>query len=390
MKTITIKATPIFDKIAATKKRYCINQGGTRSSKTYSLMQWAYVLAHQQSNKTISIVSETMPHLRRGAMKDFFDFLKNNNLYDPRAHHETNNTYKVGKSVIEFFSVDTPDKVHGPGRDYLFVNEIQNLKYETFFHLAQRTNEQIFADYNPTHDFWIFKKYLDEPAYKNDIEYIHSTIFDNPFVSQSIKKDVLIRAERDENYRKVYLLGEKGTLEGLIFPKITICDSMPVGNYTYGLDFGFSPDPTCLVKTLIQGENLYIQEILYRTELTGSDLVNSLPGLGLRKSYDEIFADGSRPEIISELVRNRYNCKPATKGEGSVKYGIDLMKRYNIHVTKESVNTIREFRNYQWIKTIDGDYTGKPMDAFNHSIDAIRYSLEKLKQNRNGRIKATC
>jgi len=349
-------------------------------------MQRAYMLALESKNCTISIVSETMPHLRKGAMKDFFDFLKQNDLYRKEAHHETNNTYKVGSSVIEFFSVDSQDKVHGPGRDYLFANEIQNLKYETFFHLSQRTNNQIFADFNPTYDFWVYKNFLEAPEYTGDITYIHSTIFDNPFVSEAIKKDVLIRASKDENYRRVYLLGEKGTIEGLVFPKWTAIDEIPsVGFTTYGLDFGFYPDPTAIIRTVRDGGKLYFQEKLYELSLTGSDLVRLLPSVGIRKGVDEIFADGSRPEIIEELRRAGYNCKAASKGDGSVKYGVDLIKRHNIFVTKSSVNLIKELRNCHYIKDKNGDYSGLISEKLNHLLDAARYSMEKLKQPGGGR-----
>ena len=347
-------------------------------------MQWAWMLGMRPDvkNKTISVVSETMPHLRRGAMKDFFDFLNANNLYFRKQHDMSHSTYRLGNNNrIEFFSLESAERVHGPSRDYLFANEIQNLKYETFFHLCQRTNIQVYADYNPTHDFCIFPKYLDLPDMADEIEYIHSTIFDNPFASDHIKKDVLRRSKYDENYRRVYLLGEKGSLEGLIFPNITIIPTMPEGlPYTYGLDFGFFPASTAIVKIIIQGDNLYIDEILYKTDLTARDMIRMLPGLGIRTMSDMIWADGARPEIIEEIKRAKYRVKAASKGPGSVTYGIDIMKRYKIHVTQRSVDTIREFRNYQWLKSSDGGYTGVPMDAFNDAIDAVRYGMEQVKK----------
>ena len=148
-----------------------------------------------------------MPHLRKGAMRDFFIFLKNNNLYNETDHNKSDNIYQVNKSIIEFFSVDTPGKVHGPERDYLFVNELQYIDYDTFFHLAQRTRKQIFADWNPVGEFWVYPEYVENPQYKDDITLIHSTLYDNPFLAPEIKRDILLRAERDPNYRRVYLDG---------------------------------------------------------------------------------------------------------------------------------------------------------------------------------------
>lgn len=371
--------TEIFWKNASSHKRFVFNQGGTRSSKTYSLVQLAWIIASQNNRKVISIVSETMPHLKKGAMRDFFIFLETFGLYEPKSHNRTDNIYKVGSSMIEFFSADSSDKVHGPGRDYLFANEIQNLTFETFFHLAQRTNVQIFADYNPTHAFWVYSKFLDEPEYRKHIDYIHSTIFDNRFVSEAIKNDVLIRAKNDANYRRVYLEGEPGTLEGLVFETFEIIENFPEGlNTVYGLDFGFTADPTALIKIAIKGESLYLQEIIYRTDLRNTDIIRLMVENRIRPNYDEITADSAEPKSVREIELAGFNIKGAEKGPDSVRNGIDNMKRFKIRVTKASVNLIKEFRNYSWITDRDGNATNKPSDIFNHGIDAARYGLQAL------------
>jgi len=371
-----IKTTDIFRKNLEASTRFVFNQGGTRSSKTYSLMQLVHHLAAcVLDNKIISVVSETMPHMKKGAMRDFFIFLAQYELYDPRCHNKSDNIYRIGTNIIEFFSADSPDKVHGPGRDYLFVNEIQNISYETFFHLAQRTNIRIYADYNPTNEFWVFDKFLNEPAYKDDITYIHSTIFDNPFVSDAIKKDVLIRSNSDSNYRKVYLEGEPGTLEGLVFEKFDIIDEMPDIESAYGLDWGFTNDPTAFVKVAIKGNDIFLHEMLYRSELTNSDLIGLIKSFGVRSNYDELFADSAEPKSIEDLRRAGFNIKPCIKGEDSIRKGIDKMKEFNLHVTKSSINLIRELRNYAWVMDKDGRPTNKPCDFMNHAIDAARYAI---------------
>jgi len=374
-----IQSTRIFKLNQAAKTRFVFNQGGTRSGKTFSLMQLAWLIASQENGKIISIVSETMPHLKKGAMRDFFQFLTSCNLYDPKAHNKTDNIYRVGTSIIEFFSADSSDKVHGPGRDYLFVNEIQNLTYETFFHLAQRTNIRVYADYNPTHSFWVYPNFINEPEYVSDLTYIHSTIYDNPFVSDAIKKDVLIRAAKDSNYRKVYLEGEPGTLEGLVFETFNIIGGMPEGlNYVYGLDFGYSNDPTALVRIAIKGENIFLDECIYRTGLTNSDIVALFKDHNIKPAYDEIIADSAEPKSIEEIKRAGYNIKPAVKGADSITNGISLIKQYNINITQRSTNIIKEFRNYAWVMDKNGNPTNKPSDVFNHSHDAIRYGVQAL------------
>ena len=374
-----LQATRIYQRNSDAQTRYVFNQGGTRSSKTYSLMQLAFLLCGKVDNKVISVVSETMPHLKKGAMRDFFAFLNKYNLYNPANHNKSDNIYKVGNSIIEFFSADSSDKVHGPGRDYLFVNEIQNLTYETFFHLAQRTNVRIYADYNPTHKFWVYPKYIDEPEYKDDLTYIHSTILDNPFVSEAIKKDVLIRAQNDTNYRKVYLEGVPGTLEGLIFESFNIIEQLPDGlNYVYGLDFGYTNDPTALVKIAVKENKLYIEELIYRTGLTNSDIIALMKQSGVRISYDEITADCAEPKSIAEKYREGLNIKPAEKGADSIVYGIDKIKQLRMNVTKGSTNLIKELRNYSWVMDRDGNPTNKPADVFNHGLDATRYGLQAI------------
>jgi phage terminase large subunit len=381
----TKRVDKIFDPCWKAKTRYVFCEGGTRSAKTFSINQVLYAIAVEATKPTvISIVSETMPHLKRGAMRDFFNWLISCKLYNPKNHNKTDNTYKVKKSTIEFFSADSPDKVHGPERDYVFINEVQNIKYEIFFHLAQRTRIRIFADWNPTEELFVHTKFLNDPQYKDDITYIHSTIFDNPFVSEEIKKDVLRRANVDDLYRTVYLEGKIGIREGLIFKNWDQVDKLPEkGKVKFGLDFGFTNDPSALIKVVETDNARYVDELLYQTEMLNRDIIKRMKKIGILENYDEIIADSAEPKSIEEIKRAGFNIKGAYKGPDSIKSGIDRIKSKQLYVTKRSINVIKELRNYSWVLDKDEKPTNKPIDGFNHALDALRYAIEEGKQISN-------
>lgn len=376
------KVNSIFWTMKEATTRYIFNEGGTRSGKTYSILQLFYALALDSEKPLVfSVVSETMPHLKKGAIRDFYSFLDANSIFFPEDQNKTDSTYKVKNSIIEFFSADSVGKVHGPERDYLFVNEIQNVSYEIFFHLSQRTRIQIFTDWNPTHEFFMHTHYLNDPLYKSDITYIHSTIFDNKFVSEEIKKEVLRRSERDENYKTIYLEGKIGRFEGLIFPNVQLIDEMPeTETRLFGLDFGYSHDPAALVEVIIQGENIYLDEIIYQTGLSNKALSLKMDEAGITKRVSKIFADSAEPKSIDDLYLDRWNIVGATKGADSLMWGISLMKEFNIHVTKSSLNLINEFRNYTFAKDKNGKELNVPIDLWNHGIDACRYAISMMQR----------
>lgn len=367
---LKIKTSNIYFKNLEAQTRFVFNEGGTRSTKTYSLNQVCYTLAaYSKEPLIISIVSETMPHLRKGAMRDFFIFLKNNGLYFESDHNKSDNIYQINRSIIEFFSVDSPGKVHGPERDYLFVNELQYIDYDTFFHLAQRTRKRIFADWNPVSEFWVYDQFINNPQYKEDITLIHSTLFDNPFLSPEIKKDILLRAARDENYKLVYLEGKIGRLEGVIYPNWEYGEfdnSLTAG---FGLDFGFHPDPDALVKIAIdeKRKKIYAKECFYLNDLQIADLKKAI-GLNA-KQHELIIADSEDPRMISEIRKAGFNVKPVVKYDGSVIEGIRLVQDYDIITDKESLNLVKELRNHTW----NDKKAGIPNPGFNHLLSGIRY-----------------
>ena len=370
---LEIITSDIYFKNRDAKTRYVFNEGGTRSTKTYSLNQVAYTLAGESTTTVIfSIVSETMPHLRKGAMRDFISFLKKNNLYSEKYHNKSENIYHVNNSIREFFSVDTPGRVHGPERDYLFVNELQYIDYDTFFHLAQRTRKQIYADWNPTSEFWVYEQYINNPQYKDDISIIHSTLYDNPFLSPEIKKDILLRAERDPNYKRVYLEGKIGMLEGVIYPNWSYGEFDTSLPYGFGLDFGFHPDPDAMVKVAVDEKNrkIYAKECFYANNLQISDLRKEVKLYA--RSHEAIIADSADPRMISELRSTPFNIKGVQKGEGSVIEGIRLVQDYDIVTDKESVNLVKELRNHTW----NDKKAGIPNKGFNHLLSGIRYYVQ--------------
>jgi phage terminase large subunit len=370
---LKIETTGIYFKNIEAKTRYIFNQGGSRSSKTYSINQAAYTIAATSKEPIIfSIVSETMPHLRKGAMRDFFQFLKYNNLYFEKDHNKSDSIYHINKSIIEFFSVDSPGKVHGPERDYLFVNELQYIDYDTFFHLAQRTRRQIFADWNPVNEFWVYPEFIENPQYKNDITFIHSTLFDNPFISEEIKKDILLRAARDPNYKRVYLEGLIGQLEGVIYPNWSYGEFDNSLTFGFGLDFGFHPDPDAMVKIAIDEKThkIYAKECFYLNDLQIAELKKEI-GLNA-KSHNLIIADSEDPRMISEIRKSGFNIKPVVKYDGSVIEGIRLVQDYDIVTDKESINLVKELRNHTW----NDKKAGIPNKGFNHLLSGMRYFVQ--------------
>jgi phage terminase large subunit len=306
-------------------------------------------------------------------MLDFLHFLKTNSLYSERNHNKSDNIFTVNKSIIEFFSVDSPDKIHGPERDYLFVNELQNIDYDTFFHLAQRTRKQIYADWNPVSEYWVYEQYINNAQYRNDITLIHSTLYDNPFLAPEIKTDILRRAERDPNYKRIYLEGLIGQVEGVIFPNWRYLSEGEQFDksltYGFGLDFGFHPDPDAMIRIAIDQRNrrIYAKECFYLNNLQISDLKREV-GLYARP-HELIIADSADPRMIQELRNAGFNIKGVIKHEGSVLEGIRLVQDYDIITDKESLNLVKELRNCTW----NDKKAGIPNKGFDHLLSGIRY-----------------
>lgn len=365
-------------------KRLMIHQGGRGSRKTYgNIDTFIYLSArYRDKNLLFSIVSETMPHLKRGVMRDFDNLLYLYGLWPVVDHNKTDHKYRLFGNTIEFFSADSPDKVRGPRRDYLFVNEVNNILFDAFDQLKGRTAIATFVDYNPVSEFFIHEEILPNPEAFN-YEFTISTYLDNPYLPEGermdieAKKNLAPKSEYWANWWRVYGEGQVGLLMGVIFENWSQVDAMPEGGKeVYGLDFGYTNDPTALVMVVIKGDDLYVDELIYRTGLLNRDIAGLMDSAGIRKNYDEVFADSAEPKSIDEIRGYGYNIKPAPKGPDSIRQGIDKLQSYNIKVTKRSLNLIKELRNYAWVLDKNSKETNKAADTFNHGIDAMRYAIQ--------------
>jgi len=353
--------------------RRALNEGGTASSKTWSILQLLILVAqHAKGQLLISIVSESLPHLKRGAIRDFFRILDESPDNNSR-YNKTEQTYTFGNGVIEFFGADESDKVRGPRRDILFLNEANNIPWETARGLDIRTNKFTFADWNPVSEFWVHTNWIGQP----ENAYIHSTYKDaENVISAEVISNILATGERDPNWANIYIYGRLGRIEGLVYPFFSQVDILPAqGNLDYGLDFGFSGDPAVLTRHKIFPNEIYSQELFYEAGLTNQDIAARMGELGVQKHSDEIFADSAEPKSIEEIYRLGFNIKGAVKGPGSVEYGHQKVRQYKQFWTKDSLNCIKEQRNFRYILDKNGKLTEKTTHLYSHGMDSRRYAV---------------
>lgn len=355
--------------------RYLDSCGGTRSGKTYAALQLLVLLSLYDALPTItSVVSETLPHLKRGAIRDFQQIMQGLGIWERDRWHDGDKLYTFPNgSIIEFFGADSPGKVHGPGRDRLFVNEAQNIDYETARQLFIRTKAIILIDYNPVRSFWVH-----EHIQGSGREYsIKSTYRDNPYLTPEQVAEIESN-KHSANWWRVYGEGLTGKLEGVIYEFVQV-DRMPelAGRmlHTYGLDFGFSNDVSALVDTYIHPgrKEIYVDELIYQRGLLNCNIVERMRALGIPQRGTEIYADAAEPKSIAEIKSYGYNCRACIKGNVTQQLGVILPWR--LFVTKRSLNTINELRNYRWMTDTDGVQLNEPMDDFNHALDAMRYAV---------------
>jgi phage terminase large subunit len=354
-------------------KRVVIHKGGTGSGKTFDLMIFlALYIASRQENKIITVVSESRPHLEIGAIRILKNILKSAGIFESWRYNETKGAYQFEKgSVIEFFSADRIDKALGARRDWLFGNEINSLKLEVWDELARRS-ENVIGDFNPTAQFWLEDWLLNY----DDTEVIKSNHTWNIHLPDIERQRILKRAARDANFKRIHIDCEYGVYEGLVFDSWMQTDTIPEGGKVkFGMDFGYTNDPSALMKVVEFGDAYYVEEIFYQTGMLNRDIVSKMKQAGLRPSYDEIIADSAEPKSIDEIRLAGFNVKPSVKGKDSIITGIDKLKSKKLYITKNSVNLIRELRNYAWVVDKDGKPTNKPIDQFNHGIDAVRYAI---------------
>ena len=382
--------TTAIKRIRRMTARKKVIQGGTSAGKTYAILA---VLIHiaAKAKTEISVVSESIPHLRRGAMKDFGKVMQWTNRWRDEGWNKTLLTYTFANgSTIEFFSADQEAKLRGARRQVLYINEANNIEFEAYHQLAIRTSEAIYIDFNPVSEFWAHTEVLAEP----DSELIVLTYRDNEALPATIRDDIeaaQVKAATSTywaNWWKVYGLGEVGSLQGVVFDDWQQVDGIDFAGdklIAIGLDWGYTNDPTAVVAVYKRGSAILLHELLYQNGLTNQDIADQLRKLGIGRSWP-IIADSAEPKSIEEVHRLGFNIHPATKGADSIRNSIDILKRQPMLVTRESTNLIKELRNYTWDTDRTGASLGVPIDRYNHAIDAVRYvALNKLSANAGGR-----
>jgi phage terminase large subunit len=368
---VDVNVNVVFEHLLDSKSKIVVEQGGTRSGKTYNIL--LYIIFHYcqvNKGKTITICRKTFPALRASVMRDFLDILKQHDKYDEQLHNKSNSEYQLDGNLIEFISVDESQKIRGRKRDFLFINEANELEIESWRQLAFRTSEKIVIDYNPSDEYhWIYDKVIT----RDDAEFYKTTYKDNKFLDQTIIEEIERLRDTDEQYWQIYGLGEKGFSKSTIFNYAEINEIPEDAEFiSYGADFGYTNDPTTTVSVYKKDYNLYIKEHIYQTQMTTVDIHNKWRQIGI--TSEPIYCDSAEPRLIDELKRMGWKARPSIKGADSINAGIDLLKRFKIHIHKDSHNCIQEFRNYKWQEDKSGKLMNKPVDKNNHLIDATRYA----------------
>lgn len=372
------KKTTATNKILKLTKRIRALQGGTSASKTISAL--LYLIAKAQSDKSTtltSVVSESMPHLKKGCIRDFKRIMKEHNYWKENNWLQTDAiyTFETG-SQMEFFGADQADKLRGGRRDRLFINEANNISFAAFEELEVRTKELVILDWNPTNEFWFYSDVLGK---RDDVDHIILTYKDNEALDEETKKSIETRKNR-KGWWQVYGLGQLGEVEGKIYKDWQIIDSIPheARLERRGLDFGYSNDPTALVDIYRYNGGYVFDEQLFRKGYSNkqiADFINSLEEPNI-----VVVADSAEPKSIDEIASYGVNIIPSIKGPGSVNQGISFIQEQRISITKRSVNLIREYRNYLWQTDKDGKIINQPEKGFGHTMDAIRYALSGNQQ----------
>ena len=375
------RRTTAINKILSLKRRIKIIQGGTSAGKTFGILPVLIDKATKTAGLEISIVAESIPHLRRGALRDFEKIMKwTGRFFDDRFNKTLLKYEFANGSFIEFFSADDSSKLRGARRDILYINECNNVPFEAYNELAIRTKKEVYLDFNPANEFWVHKELKDEP----DSDFIILTYKDNEALDDSIVQQIEKNREKAStsaywaNWWKVYGEGQVGSLEGVVFNNWKQIDILPneaklIG---IGLDFGYTNDPTAIIEIYKHNETRIVNQLVYQTGLLNSDIAKLLP------NNVPIYADSAEPKSIEEIRRYGKTIKAVTKGKDSINYGIDVMQRQSYLVTSKSVDLIKELRSYTWDTDKQGTRLNKPIDHFNHGIDALRYhEMETLGLN---------
>jgi phage terminase large subunit len=383
------KKTTACTKIRQLRKPITGIQGGTGAGKTTAILinEIDHLIRHPLTET--SFVSESVPHLKRGGIKDFKKIMKTTGRWNPLSWHGGDKKYTFyNGSYLEFFGADDDSKLRGARRNRLIMNEANNMPFKVYTELASRTDQKITMDWNPTHKFWFHRELMEDP----DVDFLILTWLDNELCPDRTK-DFILKAKFKaahstfwKNWYQVYGLGQIGSLEGVVFQNWDTIDSVPEGAklLCYGLDFGFTNDPTAIVALYKWNNYIILDEVLYRNGLLNSQIAHILK----KENKRTVWADSAEPKSIKEIKRYGLDIRGAKKGKDSIMYGINLMQEKKFLITKRSANLIEEFNNYTWQVNKEGDKINKPIDDFNHGIDAIRYGAVSELSNKKPYVRA--
>ena len=375
-----------FYDLINSKARFRVHQGGTRSGKTYAICQYiAYLLTTSKEPLVISLVRKTLPALKGSIQRDFLSILEQTGIYYDGTHNKAENTFRYGQHLVEFLSVDEPQKIRGRKRNIAVLNEANELLIEDFRQINMRTTDYMVIDFNPSDPIhWLY----DEIIPRSDCDTWITTYKDNKFLSKELVFEIERMKDRDPDYWRVFGEGQRAVFSARqIFSNWNF---IPHGDFpemdleneaVIGLDFGFSADPSAACIIFKKGDKLYIHEILYKTGMTNQDLANFLKEKNLDRTL--LFYDSAEPKSGEELRRMGIYAKPAIKGQGSISAGISLLKEFEVYVSEESTNLAKEYSSYYWEELKDGTIINKPIDRFNHLMDCIRYGVYSQYSKRN-------
>ena len=369
---IEINTTVTFENLLDSQNRVTQHIGGTRSGKTYAIIQFLIVKALETA-QTITIVRRTIPSLKRTVIKDFGDILKSLGIWNEADFNISDRTYRLQDSLIQFINSDDPEKLRGLKSDILFIDEASEIDEESYFQLSIRTAGKIILAYNPTVSPYHWLRQM------QDCDRYTTNYKDNPYLPQEMIAAIEELEFKNPKYYKIYAKGEFAPNERAIF-QFNVIDDFDAPFIGFGIDFGFSSDPTAMVAVYKKDNELFLEEVFYEKGLVTNDIIAKLKSNEIDRTY-EIWADSADPRLIEEIYRSGFNIKPVTKGKDSIKFGIAVMQNYKINITKKSQNLINEMYAYQYVADKYGYVTDTPEGGLDHLIDAARYCcMMKLSQ----------
>ncbi len=382
-----LKASVLFKTNYDSTAHIIINQGGSSSGKTYAILQVLFCIACEIEKQVVTIVAQDIPNLKAGALRDAQNIYTSSAAVQAmvKSFNKTDRIFEFhNDSIIEFKSYDDAQDAKSGKRDYLFVNEANGIVWDVFSELALRTRKKIFIDFNPNHAFWVHDKLVGKPG----VQLIISDHRHNPFLAVEMRQKIESLKDDDPELWRVYARGLTGRISGLVLNNWQLCEKIPSSAklVAAGLDFGFTNDETGCLAVYKQNGELWVDEILYEKGLTNPDISLKLTHAGLTKNI-EIIADSAEPKSIEELNRLGWRVTGAKKGPDSVKNSLDILKRFSLNITRQSINLRKELESYKWKADKLGRTLNEPVDAFNHLVDPLRYvALNKLNVNKGNRV----